>query len=146
MLLFLNSVCAVKFCLSIPCLLSHALLLCQNCRSLCAVSQPTSPVPICNPRKTSALPDFSFAFCYNIRVVLLLYFSKLLYTAIFLIPSGELSWQNWVSVLFTSHGGAAHFLYYFCTRAMNSLIVSYPECCDSCILLKYTVPSGTRKI
>lgn len=111
MFMFLNSVCAVKFCLSIPSLLSHALSLCQNCRMLCAVSQPASPVPVCKPRKTSAPPDFSFAFCYNIRVVLLLYFTKLLYTEIFLIPSGDLSWQKW-------HFCFVHFPWRCCTLSV----------------------------
>lgn len=116
MFMFLNSFCAVRFCLSIPCLLSHALLLCQTCRMLCAMSQPASPVPFCKPRKTSAPSDFSFAFCYNIRVVLLLYFRKLLYTEIFLISSGSShvwmsSWQNW-SLCFV------HFPWRCCTLSL----------------------------
>lgn len=134
MFMFLNSVCTVKFCLSVPCLPSHALLLCQSCRMLCAVSQPASPVPVCNPRKTSVSPDFSFAFCCNIRVVLLLYFTKLHYTEIFLIPSGELSWWNWsfCFVYFPWRCCTFHvtFSCYFCARAMKSLIFSYPECYD----------------
>lgn len=74
------------------------------------MSQPASPVPVCKPRKTSTAPDFSSAFCY-IRVVLLLYFSKLLYTEIFLVPSGELSWQNWGFCF-------AHFPWRCCTLSV----------------------------
>lgn len=44
--------------------------------------------------------------------------------------SGWVPNRTGVSVMFTSHGGAAHFPRYFCARAMKSLIVSYPECYD----------------